>query len=49
MLLSPLFSRMLWAAHGPLFKGLKVKKAPIFVVTGAFFKDFSRKGRIKKK
>lgn len=31
----------------PLFKGLKVKIAPICVMTGAFFKGFSRKGRRK--
>lgn len=34
--------------HCSLFKGLKVKIAPICVMTEAFFKDFSGKGRMKK-
>lgn len=47
--LSPLFLRMLKVSHCSLFEGPKVKIAPICVLTEAFFKDFSGKGRMKKK
>lgn len=40
--------RLLEAARGHQFRGLKVKIAPICVMTGAFFKGFSGKGKIKK-